>query len=809
MNSQDLTKIGNSSLAKLKGGIAVSSIYYDGDSSNRAPFTYFLTGNVNAKISEVFDIPFSFSYSNSEFQTNTPFSFNRLSIKPTYKWVTAYIGDVNMNFSSYTLNSHQFTGVGFDVSPNDKLTINLMYGRLLKSREFDSDNVDGSASFRRLGYGLKTSYSFDKAKIGVIFFRASDDENSLKEPLPIEIDVQPEDNTVISFNGEFDISKSFSLKGEIALSAITEDINLTGESDHFASFLLRSNVTTQYYRAYNLALSYQLGKGNIGLGYEKIDPNYRTLGGYFFNNDLENITVNASQTIFKDKLSLNVNAGIQKDDLDNRKASQLNRLVLSINIGFNANEKLSFNSSYSSFQSFTNIKNQFDFINGVSQIEEDLDRDNIAQISQNTNLSINYILDSNSSKKRNLNLNFSFQDAENKIGDEIREEDSSVFYTGNASYSIAYLNSNVSISGAFNSSLSNIQGNENLFLGPALSLKKSYLDKKLRFNATIGHNRNSINGEKNGDVSNIRIGSQYAYKKTHNFNLNALFQLRNKNQTESTKNFTLTFRYNYNFGLFDSKNIKPRSSSENAKKVKVVKNYNRPVKFSYKERLYEGTVIDVNSQIGNLVTSPKFNKIPKSILNKIDDRLRDISTENDNEVYKGKAIQLLKDIYGFKTNVELYNKFLFAALVNLFDNVEALNYEITEAYILNKSKLTTHKLWAKPKEILENYPEGERKELELLQKAFSRSKEKLVFHEWVIAQIKDYNNLDKVTNRYGIVKKFTEQQIIRVNQMITNREHPKAIESQLEKLFFNFLVNEFKFSVNKSELENLDLKQGQ
>ncbi|UZO82122.1 hypothetical protein NBT05_06525 [Aquimarina sp. ERC-38] len=112
-SGQDLGQVGKAKLFSLTGGVAANAVYYNG-SSPRDPFTYYLTGNVNLNISGVYNIPFSFSYSNQELGYSNPFTFNRLSIHPSYKWITTHIGDVNMTFSPYTLSGHQFTGFGFE-----------------------------------------------------------------------------------------------------------------------------------------------------------------------------------------------------------------------------------------------------------------------------------------------------------------------------------------------------------------------------------------------------------------------------------------------------------------------------------------------------------------------------------------------------------------------------------------------------------------------------------------------------------------------------------------------------------------------
>lgn len=96
------------------------------------------------------------------------------------------------------------------------------------------------------------------------------------------------------------------------------------------------------------------------MGYERIDLEYRTLGAYYFNNDLENITVNTTTALFQGKVSLGLNVGLQKNNLDKEKISSMQRMVGSANIGYAASERLNLNASYSNFQTFTNIRPQFE-----------------------------------------------------------------------------------------------------------------------------------------------------------------------------------------------------------------------------------------------------------------------------------------------------------------------------------------------------------------------------------------------------------------------------------------------------------------
>jgi hypothetical protein len=91
---------------KISGGIAANSVFYNSNVySDRAPFSYFLNGNLNLGLYS-WSVPISYSFTNqgSQLGYQVPFKFNRLSISPKYKWVKAYIGDANMTFSPYTFN---------------------------------------------------------------------------------------------------------------------------------------------------------------------------------------------------------------------------------------------------------------------------------------------------------------------------------------------------------------------------------------------------------------------------------------------------------------------------------------------------------------------------------------------------------------------------------------------------------------------------------------------------------------------------------------------------------------------------------
>lgn len=225
----DLTQIGKGKSLKINGGLTANSVYYNSwgqTLSNRDPFTYYLTGNLVFSLYS-YSMPLSFSYSNQNFDYQHSFSFNRFSIHPTYKWITAHIGDVAMSFSPYTLNGHQFAGFGVDLAPPGNFKVSIMYGRLLQAVKPQED-TNVIPSYKRNGYGVKVDWHKKKSSLGVIVFHAKDDVNSLMV-MPQQSGVLPRENLVISLDGGINFLKYFQLSAEYAISGISNDIRAERE----------------------------------------------------------------------------------------------------------------------------------------------------------------------------------------------------------------------------------------------------------------------------------------------------------------------------------------------------------------------------------------------------------------------------------------------------------------------------------------------------------------------------------------------------------------------------------------------------
>lgn len=694
--SLDYETISKSKPIKVSGVLSSNAVYYNSNiNESRLPFTYFLQGTLNVSLYS-FSVPITYSYSNQgeNLDYQLPFNFNRLSLHPKYKWITAHIGSVSMTFSPYTLNNHQFTGFGIDLTPKGSFSISAMGGRLLKAIE-DDGNLSTQPAFNRFGIGFKTEFKRENYKFGLINFYAKDEINSIPF-VPEERNILPQENLVISFESDIKLSKQFNFFTEYASTAITKDIrSSTGENTTFSITkpFFETKSSTSFYNALNTGLNYTLGRTSVGVGYERIDPGYETLGAYFFNNDFENITVNATNSFFKDKLSLQLNIGIQRDDLDDSKANETTRTIGAINATINLNSRLNITSSYSNFSTFTNIKpNQFDDINDSDLTDEGLENFNYRQLSQTANLNINYILSEHKSKPQNLNINYNLNDVANEQGGIVRIGDASTFHNGNIGHSINFKDYEITLNSSINATYNTI-GRENATTwGPTMGITKMFFDKTLNSRLSTSYNTTkNTNGK--SEILNIRAGANYTLKKTHNFNLNAIQLLRSTGNSEKLSEFTATFGYNFTFGL----------KKPNIQFPKNKKEPNDTVKINYKKYNYVGIPIELTPQITKLPYSGKFPYLSSTKKEELRELEKELSKAQKEEkrLYKNIALRYLKTLSDYNDFEDNYYNMLYHAYLKLGEEAERATYKLeAELDFLQRQASTKAQLTKKEEDLI-------------------------------------------------------------------------------------------------------------
>jgi hypothetical protein len=549
-NLKEKVKVKN--LFKISGGISASSIFYTGNAgAGRDPFSYYINGNVNLSIYGI-SIPASFAFTNRglSYGYTLPRTPNRLSLHPKYKWIQAHIGDVSTTFSPYTLNGLLYRGGGVDLTPKGKWKYSVMAGQLQKAVEYRPDNGQTLAVYKRMGYGAKVNYDDNGYKWGFSIFKAKDVLNSLQYK-PDSLQIYPQQNTAVSIEASLPIIRNLVLTGEYAISALTRDIRAPKYTDsnqvNWMVKLFGGTTATNIYKAYKSQLNYTIGSSMVGVGYERIDPGYQTLGAYYFNNDLENITANFAQSFFKGKINLSGNVGLQRDDLDGKKTGGSRRTVSAVNLSWNASKRLTSTVSYTNFQTYTNVKPQFQYINQLTPFDN-LDTLNFRQLSQTGNVNVNYVVSTNKDKPQNLNLNFSFQDSYDMQGGIITAASASQFFNFAGSYNLSNTKKVMNITGAMNVTYNTIGKNDILTLGPTVAVSKQFWNKQIRTNASVSYNNTLASAVNAGQqVLSVRLTGGYVYKKKHNINISAVGMNRMVTGKNAIYDYTATIAYNFNF----------------------------------------------------------------------------------------------------------------------------------------------------------------------------------------------------------------------------------------------------------------------
>jgi hypothetical protein len=554
MNShaQNLDKIGDAKPFEMSGGLSLNQVVYTsfGKEQRRDPYSFVATGNLNLGLYG-WSVPLSFSFSNQGHAFQQP--FNQYSLHPSYKSIRADLGYTSASYSPYSVNGHNFLGAAIDCEPEGKLKFSALYGRFLKAVRYDSASMNVPA-YQRIGYGAKAQYIHENNSVQLTMFHAQDEDRFLGL-IPDSLAIHPQENLVLSVAASTVLFSKFLLKGEIASSAVTSNVNSAVEtSDRFIGKLspfYTPRITSTFYNAWKANFDYQQQSFTIGIGYERVEPDYKTFGSYYFNNDLENMTVNASTSAFEGKMSVAGSIGVQHDNLDKTKVSTLKRSVGSANVSYSPSEKVSLSGSYSSFQTFTNIQSQFQQLNQLSPYEN-IDTLNFTQLSRSGNFNVMYALGANPERKQSINFNSSVQGASDRQGDVVQNS-GAWFYNVNVAYSVNIQPRALTFSLSFNGGANDGATDKSVMLGPVLSITRSFFEKKLRTSYSINYTRTSTNGSNSNAIASTRLGGVLKIKKQHNLNLNLSLLGRNLQSGKSLLEMTTMLGYSYNFSAFGNK----------------------------------------------------------------------------------------------------------------------------------------------------------------------------------------------------------------------------------------------------------------
>ena len=509
----------------MNGSFGLNTSYYSSSNANtyQIPFNYNVFGNIQLDLLGI-QIPLSLFYTGKNVRYSLP-AYHFVGLSPSYKQYTLHVGDRTMELGPYTMNNTGYTGVGAEAKWN-KLHLKVMYGRLQKASILDVNTHNNlNSTYKRLGYGAGLDWKLKSTLIGVNFFHAWDDINSL--PINNTDSVKPKENSIVGMKLEQKIGKIL-FKSDYAYNVLSSNARLPEISSSKTLFdiipsLHDKNNSTGIYHAFKCGLSIPILKSTFGLDYERINPGYESLGSLFFNNDLETFASSLRFPLLKNKLQSQLKFGLQRNNLKNSRINSFYRFTTFANIGY----RLSSNSNISLF--FNNFQfDQKSYINPTPF----LDVDTIIITQNNMNVGLNY------SNQINPKYAFVFTGNYNKSGSK---KDNVI----QSNASINQILTNVMLSGKYDHGINaavtftysklNYALGTTSTLGPSFQISKDWIPEVWSSSGSISYFFGKVN-EGNNSIGRINLSNTFTVKKQIKTSVQ-IMALSNKQPQSRTNDF--------------------------------------------------------------------------------------------------------------------------------------------------------------------------------------------------------------------------------------------------------------------------------
>ncbi|MBF9220255.1 hypothetical protein [Hymenobacter ruricola] len=364
--AQDLATLAQQKPVTLTGALDLRTVFYNYSgniTARRKPFSYVLSGSPTVNIYGV-AVPLDFVLSEQDRAVRQP--FNQFGLSPTYKWATAHLGYRNLSWSPFTLAGHTMLGAGVELNPG-KFRFGLMVGRFARATAVDATTgLTAPFAFSRRGYALKLGVGApEKSFIDVTLVKGRDDSTSVSATDRLAAGntgalVQPAENLAVGLGGRLGLGKDkyWFVEGDGAISLFTrrlgsrlqlEKSNLPGIVNSTFGKLIDINGSTEAYTAWQAGAGYSKNGRGLKVRYRRISPGYQSMGAYFFQDDLENLTLAPSFALFKQKLRLSGNLGVQQDNLRSQKQLTSRRIIGSVSASAELSERLGIDLNYTNF----------------------------------------------------------------------------------------------------------------------------------------------------------------------------------------------------------------------------------------------------------------------------------------------------------------------------------------------------------------------------------------------------------------------------------------------------------------------------
>lgn len=503
----------------VHGTASARAVFYQasGLAARRSPFSYILSGLITPSLGD-FSLPVAFNYTEQDRTFAQP--LNTFSIAPTYQWITLRGGFFNPNYNPYTLGGHQILGASLELTPGN-FRFGASYGQFLRPVQPNAASAfvlvptyARSGLAAHIGYGDQTNF------IEFSALKAQDDTTSLPPTTSI-FDSAPSENLAAGMSTRFSLfNNALTFRANVGVSAFTRDRRLrTPEGALVAavpgrgvfnalSTLFTTNLSTQIYTALDASLLLTLTDFSAGVNVLRVDPDFRSMGVYFINNDIQRIDGTVSIALFNQVVNISALVGVQSDNLQNKKIATTRRIVPSVVVAINPSPSFGIDLTYTDM-----ITTQTDGRVRVS--------DSTRMNMQNPMIGIApRIMLQGSSSLHSITANASYQ----RLLDNNRFTSEFTQYTAlNATlgYSLTFLYDALTIGAGVNATRLDGFGGQFVSNGASLTLSKTF-DGAFTLSGTGAYSLQQTFTGQNANVLNANVQASYRVG-IHTIGLNAFY----------------------------------------------------------------------------------------------------------------------------------------------------------------------------------------------------------------------------------------------------------------------------------------------
>lgn len=521
VKAQDVAQIAKQKPIALSGtfGIGLGTYNVKGIPARQRDFNYIFNG---APTLSLYGVSFPFSVVISDQQRSYTQPFNQYGISPTYKWVTVHAGWQSLEFSPFTLAGHNFLGGGVELNPG-KLRLGFVYGRFNKAIEEDLNQPLALAqqpAYKRTGYSAKIGLGTERNHVDVIFLNAKDDPTSLTRLVTSGI-LNPSENMVLGISSKFSFLKRFVWDMDVAGSIYTRNVlsdtvkNLKLDKVDFIKDLVTLNSSTQLLTAGQTSLGYNATNYNIKLRYRRVDPDYKSMGAYYFETDVQNYTIETMVRLLKGQMQVGGSFGLQNDNILKDKALRSNRKIGSVNVSFNK-------PSYGVDLRYTNF--------GITQdrgLNPVIDQFRVARTNHNLSSVLRYSINKEAIAHGFIlvgNLQ-SLVDLNNFTKPNSKSNSKML----NFSYQFGLPKKFFGINTNMNYTIAEMALGNSIFYGPTVGLNQTFAKSKLGLNAAMTYQWQRTNQLATGNILNLNLNTSYRISQRNAANLAVGYLKSNSN----------------------------------------------------------------------------------------------------------------------------------------------------------------------------------------------------------------------------------------------------------------------------------------